>query len=97
MNNFDNGNQQGAIEWSWVDFSMGEDVRSESRLLQDETWKMPDGSIYQKYDYSGYMAEQSMWGHYGHGFGVWFMPVSREYYAGGPLRQICWCIRTRSS
>ena len=26
-------------------------------------------------------------GHYGHGFGVWFMPVSNEYYAGGPLRQ----------
>ena len=55
--------------------------------VQDETWKMPDGSIYQKYDYSGYMAETPMWGHYGHGFGVWFMPVSTEYYAGGPLRQ----------
>jgi rhamnogalacturonan endolyase len=55
--------------------------------VQDETWKMPDGSIYQKYDYSGYMAENPMWGHYGHGFGVWFMPVSTEYYAGGPLRQ----------
>jgi rhamnogalacturonan endolyase len=55
--------------------------------VQDETWKMPDGTIYQKYDYSGYMAENPMWGHYGHGFGVWFMPVSTEYYAGGPLRQ----------
>jgi rhamnogalacturonan endolyase len=55
--------------------------------IQDETWKMPDGSIYQKYDYSGYLAENPMWGHYGHGFGVWFMPVSTEYYAGGPLRQ----------
>ena len=38
MNNIENGAQQG-IEWSWVDFSIGEDVRSESRLLQDETWK----------------------------------------------------------
>jgi rhamnogalacturonan endolyase len=55
--------------------------------VQDETWKMPDGTNYQKYDYSGYMAENPMWGHYGHGFGVWFMPVSTEYYAGGPLRQ----------
>lgn len=27
------------IQWSWVDFSMGEDIRTESRLLQDETWK----------------------------------------------------------
>ena len=55
--------------------------------VQDETWKLPDGSIYQKYDYSGYISENPMWGHYGHGFGVWFMPVSTEYYAGGPLRQ----------
>jgi rhamnogalacturonan endolyase len=55
--------------------------------VQDETWKLPDGSVYQKYDYSGYMSENPMWGHYGHGFGVWFMPVSTEYYAGGPLRQ----------
>lgn len=39
MNNVANGDQQGAMEWSWVDFSMGEDVRTESRLLQDETWK----------------------------------------------------------
>lgn len=30
---------QGEIDWSWVDFSLGEDVRSESRLVQDETWK----------------------------------------------------------
>ncbi len=55
--------------------------------VQDETWKLPDGTIYQKYDYSGYIAENPMWGHYGHGFGVWLMPVSTEYYAGGPLRQ----------
>jgi rhamnogalacturonan endolyase len=55
--------------------------------IQDETWQLPDGSIYQKYDYSGYLAENPMWGHYGHGFGVWFMPVSTEYYAAGPLRQ----------
>lgn len=29
----------GAVDSSWVDFSLGEDVRSESRLLQDEKWK----------------------------------------------------------
>jgi hypothetical protein len=28
-----------------------------------------------------------MWGHFGHGFGAFFMPVSTESYAGGPLRQ----------
>lgn len=55
--------------------------------VQDETWELPNGSIYQKYDYVAYYSESSMWGHYGHGFGVWFMPVSTEYYAGGSLRQ----------
>ena len=55
--------------------------------VQDETWQMPDGSIYQKYDYSAYISETPMWGHYGHGFGVWYIPVSTDYYAGGPLRQ----------
>ncbi|MCU1236156.1 MAG: rhamnogalacturonate lyase, partial [Candidatus Solibacter sp.] len=34
--------------------------------IQDETWKMPDDEIYQKYDYSGYMAESPIWGHYVH-------------------------------
>ena len=65
----------------------------------DETWrltagmKLPDGSIvskdtiYSKYDYVLYYSEQPMWGHLGHGFGAFFMPVSTEAYAGGPLRQ----------
>ncbi|MEO6567916.1 MAG: rhamnogalacturonan lyase B N-terminal domain-containing protein, partial [Opitutaceae bacterium] len=55
--------------------------------LGDETWQLPDGSVYQKYDYCLYFANSPMWGHYGHGFGVFFMPVSTESYAGGPLRQ----------
>ena len=55
--------------------------------MGDETWRLPDGSVYQKYDYCPYYAESPMWGHYGHGFGVFFMPVSLEAYAGGPLRQ----------
>jgi rhamnogalacturonan endolyase len=55
--------------------------------MQDETWQLPDGTIYQKYDYSAYYSESAMWGHFGHGFGVFFMPVNTDYYAGGPLRQ----------
>jgi hypothetical protein len=27
------------IEWSWVDFSLGEDVRDDARLMQDDAWK----------------------------------------------------------
>ncbi|MEO7414737.1 MAG: polysaccharide lyase family protein [Opitutaceae bacterium] len=59
---------------------------SEAGNMGDETWRLPDGSVYQKYDYSLYFANSPMWGHYGHGFGVFFMPVSTESYAGGPLR-----------
>ena len=65
----------------------------------DETWRLPDGSvlpdgsiaphgmIYSKYDYCLYYSEQPFWGHLGHGYGAFFMPVSTESYAGGPLRQ----------
>jgi len=79
------------FDWAYVSERTGHQPRYAELVrypaVQDETWQMPDGQIYQKYDYSGYMAENAMWGHYGHGFGVWFMPVSTEYYAGGPLRQ----------
>ena len=60
---------------------------SEAGNMGDETWRLADGTVYQKYDYCPYFAETPMWGHYGHGFGVFFMPVSNESYAGGPLRQ----------
>ncbi|MGA2053161.1 MAG: polysaccharide lyase family protein [Opitutales bacterium] len=61
----------------------------------DETWRLPAGNplglpagtIYSKYDWCLYYSEAPMWGHLGHGFGAWFIPVSTESYAGGPLRQ----------
>ncbi len=79
------------FDWAYVSERTGRQPRYADLVnlpaIQDETWKMPDGEIYQKYDYSGYMAENPFWGHYGHGFGAWFIPVSTDYYAGGPLRQ----------
>ena len=27
-----------SVQWSWVDFAMGEDIRTEARLLQDQNW-----------------------------------------------------------
>lgn len=61
----------------------------------DETWRLPEGnpiglpagSVYTKYNWCLYYAEAPMFGHLGHGFGAWFIPVSNESYAGGPLRQ----------
>jgi len=61
--------------------------------LQDETFRLPDGekytngSVYSKYDYAGYFSKNPAWGHYGHGFGFFVIPVSTEYYPTGPMKQ----------
>jgi rhamnogalacturonan endolyase len=79
------------FDWAYVSERTGQQPRYgelvKYKQVQDETWEMPDGSIYQKYDYSAYFSETPMFGHYGHGFGVFFMPVSTEYYSAGPLHQ----------
>jgi hypothetical protein len=86
------------LTWAWTvehvgqqqtyDFLEGLGPRNR---LGDETYRLPDGSVYQKYDYAAYFAESPMWGHFGRASGKWvgafFMPVSTESYAGGPLRQ----------
>jgi len=81
------------LDWAWTNERTGQQPKyallqsiSEKGNVGDETWRLPDGTIYQKYDYSLYFSESPMWGHYGHGFGAFFMPVSTESYAGGPLR-----------
>lgn len=61
--------------------------------LQDETYRLPDGErytngeVYSKYDYAGYFSQNPVWGQYGHGYGFFVIPVSTEYYPGGPLKQ----------
>lgn len=82
------------LDWAWTNERTGQQPKyaflqsiSKEGNMGDETWRLPDGRVYQKYDYCLYFANSPMWGHYGHGFGVFFMPVSTESYAGGPLRQ----------
>jgi hypothetical protein len=82
------------FDWTWTDERIAQQkayayLQSISRIgnMGDETWRLPDGSVYSKYDYCIYYSESPMWGHFGHGFGVFFMPVSTEAYASGPLRQ----------
>lgn len=55
--------------------------------IQDETFEDEFGTVYTKYDYAGYFKENPVWGQYGDQFGAWFIPVSTEYYSGGPLKQ----------
>lgn len=82
------------LDWAWTNevvaqqksYSFLQSI-SPAGNVGDETWRLPDNSIYTKYDYCLYYSESPMWGHFGHGFGAFFMPVSTESYAGGPLRQ----------
>jgi rhamnogalacturonan endolyase len=66
---------------------------SRGKKIQDETYELSDGEkytngkIYSKYDYAGYFKDNSLWGQYGHGFGFWFIPASKEYYPSGPMKQ----------
>jgi len=61
--------------------------------LFDETYRLPDGEkytngdTYSKYDYAGYFSKNPAWGQYGHGYGFFVIPVSTEYYPGGPMKQ----------
>jgi rhamnogalacturonan endolyase len=82
------------LDWAYSGERLGKQPKyallqsiSERGNAGDETWRLPDGSIYQKYDYCLYYSETPVFGHLGHGFGVFFIPVSAESYAGGPLRQ----------
>ena len=82
------------LDWTWTPERVGQQKSYEflqaiSQIgnMGDETWRLPDGSVYSKYDWVLYYSEAPMWGHFGHGFGAFFMPVSTEAYASGPLRQ----------
>jgi len=69
------------------------DYMTKFEKLQDETFRLPDGElysnsdVYSKYDYAGYFSKNPAWGQYGHGYGFFLIPVSTEYYPGGPFKQ----------
>ncbi len=63
----------------------------QAQVLQNETFKLLDGQVYTKYDYSTYMAADHVHGVFGtdgtNNYGVWMIPASHEYYNGGPMKQ----------
>jgi rhamnogalacturonan endolyase len=55
---------------------------------------LPAGEVYSKYEWSLYHHENPMFGHFGHGFGVWFTPLGGvtddtlcAFYGAGPQHQ----------
>jgi rhamnogalacturonan endolyase len=59
----------------------------QSKVLQDQTFQLPNGTIYSKYDWASYVANDKVHGVYGNGYGVWMLPASHEYIEGGPMKQ----------
>jgi rhamnogalacturonan endolyase len=58
-----------------------------AKVLQDSTYQLADGSIYTKYDGATYVAQDTLHGVYGGGYGVWMISPSHEYVNGGPMKQ----------
>jgi rhamnogalacturonan endolyase len=56
-------------------------------VLQNETFRLSDGTVYTKYDMASYVGQDHVHGVFGSGAGVWLIPASREYYNGGPMKQ----------
>ncbi len=55
--------------------------------IQDETFLLPNGTVYTKYDYATYVAADRVHGVFGDGYGVWMITPSPEYINGGPMKQ----------
>lgn len=55
--------------------------------VQDETWQLPDGSVYTKYDFAGYQRTTPFWGVFGKERGAWLIHASGEYFSGDALKQ----------
>ncbi|MFE8146348.1 polysaccharide lyase family protein [Brenneria goodwinii] len=55
--------------------------------VQDETWRLPNGEVYSKYDFAGYMRSTPFWGVFGHGVGAWLIHANQEYFSGDALKQ----------
>ncbi|MEC5345196.1 polysaccharide lyase family protein [Brenneria populi] len=55
--------------------------------VQDETWRLPNGEVYSKYDFAGYMRATPFWGVFGHGMGAWLIHGGQEYFSGDALKQ----------
>jgi rhamnogalacturonan endolyase len=57
------------------------------QMFMDATYRLPDGTVYTKYDWADFMDRH--WGHglTGQGVGVWIINGANEYLMGGPTKQ----------
>lgn len=55
--------------------------------IQDATYRLPDGTIYTKYNWAQFIARDLFHGLMNGKSGIWNIPCSYEWLNGGPLRQ----------
>ena len=60
---------------------------SNATQIMDATYQLSDGSIYTKYDWANYVADDLVHGLMGDTIGVWVISASDEYLNGGPMKQ----------
>lgn len=62
---------------------------SNPAYVQDATYKMGDGSIYTKYNWTNYVVRDSLHGlmHTNNQIGLWNIACSHEWMPGGPMKQ----------
>ncbi|MDD6119955.1 MAG: polysaccharide lyase family protein [Selenomonadaceae bacterium] len=81
-----NGNRKGLMP-SQAEMRRGKKLQDETYDMGMAGYKYTNSNIYEKYDFSNYLATAGVWGDYGHGYGFWVIPMSNEYHPGGPLKQ----------
>ena len=81
-----NGDRKGLMP-SQAEMRRGKKLQDETYDMGMAGYKYTNSNIYEKYDFSNYLATAGVWGDYGHGYGFWVIPVSNEYHPGGPLKQ----------
>ncbi|MCM1519645.1 MAG: polysaccharide lyase family protein [Lachnoclostridium sp.] len=60
---------------------------SSSDIIQDATYRLPDGTIYTKYNWANYVVNDSVHGLMNNNYGLWNIACSHEWLNGGPMRQ----------
>jgi rhamnogalacturonan endolyase len=58
-----------------------------STPIMDATYKLSNGTIYTKYNWTNYIVQDSVHGIMSKSYGIWAIPVSHEYVNGGPMKQ----------
>lgn len=84
LNGYVDDRMQGEIPSNSV---MSSVESSSSDIIQDATYRLPDGTIYTKYNWANYVVNDSVHGLMNSNYGLWNIACSHEWLNGGPMRQ----------